>query len=214
VSLAIVWSYFHSIREPESDLARHFVIIAPNLTVFERLKEDFGDAKIFDKDPLIPSSWRGEWHMNVVLQDEASGATSGGVIYLTNIHRLYDPSKRRVGSEAGTHEWIGPAVSRARALDTSEALRERITSHKRLMVLNDEAHHVWDPDSAWNEAINFLNDETRKRNSTGLVAQLDFSATPKDNMGNLFKHIIVDTPLGEAVDGGIIKTPAASFIGI
>lgn len=207
MSLAIVWSYFHSLREPESDMARHFVIIAPNLTVFERLKEDFGNGRIFDTDPLIPTAWRGDWHMSVVLQDEASGAATGGVVYLTNIHRLYDPSKRRGAREAETYPWAGPSVSRASALDTGDALRERITSHKRLMLLNDEAHHVWDPDSAWNEAISFLNEQTRKRTGMGLVAQLDFSATPKDNMGNLFKHIIVDTPLGEAVDGGIVKTP-------
>ncbi len=207
MSLAIVWSYFHSIREPESDMARHFVIVAPNLTVFERLKEDFGDGRVFDSDPLIPTSWRGDWHMSVVLQDEASGAATGGMVYLTNIHRLYDKSKRRGTREAESYDWAGPAVSRASALDTGDALRERITSHKRLMVLNDEAHHVWDPDSAWNEAIAFLNEQTRKRNGAGLVAQLDFSATPKDDKGILFKHIIVDTPLGEAVDGAIVKTP-------
>jgi len=211
MSLAIVWSYFHSLREPDSDMARHFVIVAPNLTVFERLKEDFlppaGGPDIFHTDPLIPSQWMGDWHMSVVLQDEASGAATGGVVYLTNIHRLYDQSKRRGTREAETHDWAGPAVSRASALDTGDALRERITSHKRLMVLNDEAHHVWDPDSAWNEAIAFLNGQTRKRNEVGLVAQLDFSATPKDDKGILFKHIIVDTPLGEAVDGAIVKTP-------
>ena len=207
MSLAIVWSYFHSLRESYSDMARHFVIIAPNLTVFERLKEDFGDGRIFDADPLIPSHWRGDWHMSVVLQDEAGGAATGGTVYLTNIHRLYDPSRRRGTREAELYPWAGPAVSRATALDTGEALRKRITGHKRLMVLNDEAHHVWDPDNAWNEAIGFLHEQTRKRNGTGLAAQLDFSATPKDNNAVLFKHIIVDTPLGEAVDGGITKTP-------
>ena len=41
MSLAIVWSYFHALRESGSEMARHFVAIAPNLTVFERLKEDF-----------------------------------------------------------------------------------------------------------------------------------------------------------------------------
>ena len=101
---------------------------------------------------------------------------------------------------------MGPAVSKAKALDTGQALRERITSHPRLMVLNDEAHHVWDPDSAWNEAITFLHETTRKRGG-GLVSQLDFSATPRDNKGNVFRHTVCDTPLGEAVDGGIVKTP-------
>src|SRR5262249_22998132 len=91
-------------------------------------------------------------------------------------------------------------------LNTAQELRERITSHPRLMVLNDEAHHVWDPDSAWNEALAFLHETTQKRGG-GLVAQLDLSATPKDNKGQVFRHVVCDTPLGEAVDAGIVKTP-------
>jgi type III restriction enzyme len=209
MSLAIVWSYFHALRESDSPMARHFVVIAPNLTVFERLKEDFkpegGGPDIFDKDPLIPSEWRGDWNLTTVLQDEASGASTGGVLYLTNIHRLFDNSRRK--KEAEIFEWMGPAVSKAKALDTGAELRDRITSHSRIMVMNDEAHHVWDPDSAWNEAIKFLHESIRKRTGGNLTAQLDFSATPKDNKANYFKHIVCDTPLGEAVDAGIVKTP-------
>ena len=209
MSLAVVWSYFHALREG-SEMPRHFVVIAPNLTVFERLKEDFrpegGGPDIFLKDPLIPPEWRGDWNFSVVLQDEASGASTGGVLYLTNIHRLFEP--RKGGSrEAETYDWAGPAVSKASALDTGEELRERITAHRRVMVLNDEAHHVWDPGSAWNQAIRWLHDMLRKRGGEGLAAQLDFSATPKDDKGALFPHVICDTPLGEAVDAGIVKTP-------
>ena len=206
MSLAIVWSYFHALRESESPMARHFVVIAPNLTVYERLKEDFGDGKIFDTDPLIPQVWRGDWNLSVILQDQASGAATGGVLYLTNIHRLYDVSKRRT-KEPETYSWIWPPVSKAKTLDTGEALRERITSHHRVLVLNDEAHHVWDPDSAWNEAITYLHETIQRRTGQGLVAQLDFSATPKDNKGNIFKQVVCDAPLGEAVDAGIVKTP-------
>lgn len=206
MSLAVVWSYFHALRESDSTMAKHFVVIAPNLTVFERLKEDFEYGKIFDKDPLIPPAWKGDWNLSVVLQDEASGAATGGTLYLTNIHRLYDP-KRRGRGESETYDWMGPAVSKAKALDMSEALRERVTSHPRLMVLNDEAHHVWDPDSAWNEALSYLDTTLRERTGSGLTAQLDFSATPKDFKGNLFKYIVCDAPLGEAVDAGIVKTP-------
>ncbi|MBI4384967.1 MAG: DEAD/DEAH box helicase family protein [Nitrospinae bacterium] len=207
MSLAVVWSYFHSLRESDSPMARHFVMIAPNLTVFERLKEDFGNGKIFDEDPLVPTEWRGDWNLSVVLQDEAGGAATGGVLYLTNIHRLYNPNKRKEKKEAESYPWMGPPVSKAKALDTGASLRDRITGHRKLMVLNDEAHHVWDPDSAWNEAIKYLHDAVRKRTGGGLVAQLDFSATPKDNCGNVFKHVVCDSPLGEAVDGGIVKTP-------
>ena len=83
MSVAIVWSYFHALRESESKMARYFLSIAPNLTVFERLKEDFrpegGGPDIFMSDPLIPPEWRGDWNFSVVLQDEASGASTGGV---------------------------------------------------------------------------------------------------------------------------------------
>lgn len=212
MSLAIVWSYFHALRESDSPLAKNFVVIAPNLTVFERLKQDFGEGRIFDTDPLIPSAWKGDWNLSVVLQDEASGATTGGTLYLTNIHRLYEPRTR--GRQAvETYDWLGPAVSRASALDTSAVLRKRITSHSNLMIINDEAHHVWDPDSAWNDAMHFLNDSYKQRNGFGLTAQLDFSATPKDKDGNLFKHIVSDSPLGEAVDAGIVKVPILGNIG-
>lgn len=205
MSLAIVWSYFHALRESDSEMARHFVVIAPNLTVFERLKEDFGSGTIFDKDPLIPVAWRGDWNLSIALQGEAGGGATGGTLYLTNIHRLYDTRKRK--KEAETYEWMGPPVSKGTALDTGKALRERITAHDRVMVLNDEAHHLWDPGSAWNEAISYLHQEILNKTGGGLCTQLDFSATPKDNHGNIFQHVICDSPLGEAVDGGVVKIP-------
>ena len=205
MSLCIVWSYFHALRESDSEMARHFVVIAPNLTVYERLKDDFGNGRVFDTDPLIPPEWRGDWNLSVVLQDEASGAATGGTLYLTNIHRLYEKRKQKATDDG--YAWMGPPVSKSRALDTGAALRDRITTHRRVLILNDEAHHVWDSGSAWNEAIRNLHETLLARSGSKLVAQLDFSATPKDNKGLLFKHIVCDTPLGEAVDAGIVKTP-------
>ncbi len=214
MALAIAWSYFHALFESDSPMAKHFVMIAPGLTVYERLKDDFAGGKIFDPpalrgggDPIIPPEWRGDWNISVVEQDAAGGAATGGVIYLTNIHRLYDPSKRKGKKDAEYHTFMGPSVSKASALDVGEALRERIAAHRSIMVLNDEAHHVWDPDSAWNEAIDALHEGCRRKGGVGVVHQLDFSATPKDDKGNLFKHCVCDTPLGEAVDGGIVKFP-------
>ncbi|MBC7835700.1 MAG: DEAD/DEAH box helicase family protein [Phycisphaerales bacterium] len=214
MALAIAWSYFHALFESESPMAKHFVLIAPGLTVYERLKDDFAGGKVFDPpaargggDPVIPPEWRGDWNISVVEQDAAGGAATGGVIYLTNIHRLYDPSKRKGKKDAEYHTFMGPSVSKASALDVGEALCERIAAHRSIMVLNDEAHHVWDPDSAWNEAIDALNEGCKRKGGAGIVHQLDFSATPKDDQGNLFKHCVCDTPLGEAVDGGIVKFP-------
>ncbi|MCD6518988.1 MAG: DEAD/DEAH box helicase family protein, partial [Anaerolineae bacterium] len=208
MTLAIVWSYFHSLYEPGSDLARHFVVIAPNLTVYERLKDDFENCAIFYKDPLIPEEWRSDFQMEVVLQDGPGGTTTTGAIYLTNIHRLY-PSRgdRDEEPDDAVSAIFGPKVVRGRALDTGENLRQRITAHPRLMVLNDEAHHLHDPDLAWNRAIEALHDESLERGNQGLCLQLDFTATPKHNDGSFFQHIVVDFPLGEAVDAGIVKVP-------
>ena len=210
MSLAVVWSYFHALWERASPMARRFVVIAPNLTVFERLKEDFrpegGGPDIFMRDPLIPPEWRGDWNLPVVLQDEAGGAVTGGALYLTNIHRLFD-AKDTSDQDSGEWAWAGPAVSPTTALDTGAELRDRIAGHDRVMVLNDEAHHIWDPNSSWNKAIRSIHTTLYERFGKGLSAQLDFSATPKDNRGRVFRHIVCDTPLGEAVDAGIIKTP-------
>jgi type III restriction enzyme len=208
MSLAIVWSYYHRLYEPNSDLAQHFVIIAPNLTVYERLKDDFENCAIFYQDPLLPEEWKADFQVQVVLQDEPGGASTVGTVYLTNIHRLYE--SRGNGGEAepeGVASIFGPPVKRAQALDTGAALRERITQHPRLMVLNDEAHHLHDPDLAWNRAIDALHSQSVSRGNGGICLQLDFTATPKHNNGELFRHIICDFPLGEAVDAGIVKVP-------
>jgi type III restriction enzyme len=232
MALAMVWSYFHSLYEPNSNLARHFVVIAPNLTVYERLKEDFENATIFHDSAHIPDEWKNDFQVQVVLQDEPGGTSSQGAVYLTNIHRLYeknDSAAVMLRDEASPHAGeilrsaqndkrstvmlrdqasiFGPEVKRGKALDTSAALRERIASHPRLMVLNDEAHHLHDPDLAWNRAIDTLHELNLQKGGAGICAQLDFTATPKHNNGDLFRHIICDFPLGEAVDAGIVKVP-------
>lgn len=203
MSLAVVWSYFHALREPGSKLTTRFLVIAPGLTVYERLLEDFAGGKIFREDPLIPPAWEKDWHLNVVLGNEPAGAGIG-VLYLTNIQKLYPKGQRTAKTY---RDFVGPTVKPSKSIDIQEVLRDRISQEQRLMVLNDEAHHVWHPDLAWSRAITFFHETCQERHGIGLVAQLDFSATPKDQNGDYFNHIICDTPLGEAVDGGIVKVP-------
>ncbi len=209
MSLVMVWSYFHKRFEPNSEMATHFVAIAPNLIVFERLKDDFlakdGRPSIFHSDPLLPPEWAGDWDVPVVLQDDPGGASGAGALYLTNIHRLYERKKKE--KEESSENITGPAVKKAKALSTGEQLRARIASHPNFLVLNDEAHHLHDPESAWNEAIVSLDADSKVRGNNGLAAQFDFTATPKYPDGTLFKHIVCDFPLGEAVDSGIVKAP-------
>src|SRR3990170_6964219 len=47
MSLALAWSFYHKLYEPESNLARNFLVIAPNIIVLDRLHRDFGGLRIF-----------------------------------------------------------------------------------------------------------------------------------------------------------------------
>jgi len=209
MSLIVAWSYFNSLYEDAQAYPRHFVVIAPNLIVFDRLKDDFAGGKIFvgdRKDPVVPPEFEGDFNLETVLQDETGGGSYTGSLYLTNIHRLFE----RAGPENEDDDapaWAGPVVKTSQVFKTGEKLRARITDHPSVMVLNDEAHHLHDPESAWNEAIAALNSQSKTKGNNGVLLQVDYTATPKHNDGTLFRHIVSDFPLGEAVDAGIVKVP-------
>lgn len=206
MSLVMAWSYFNSLYENATAFPRHFVVIAPNLIVFDRLKDDFEGAKVFYADPVLPPEFADDFSLETVLQDETGGASYTGSLYLTNIHRLFE----RTGDESEDDDspaWAGPDVKRAQVFKTGERLRARISSHPSIMVLNDEAHHLHDPESAWNEAIAALHSQSKTKGNGGILVQVDYTATPKHNDGSLFRHIVSDFPLGEAVDAGIVKVP-------
>lgn len=213
MSLCIVWSYFHALREPKSPMTTAFAVIAPNVIVYERLRTDFGDAATFRQDPLVPPEWVDDFDLTVLLQDDPAPVTTEGVLYLTNVQRLYEQSARGKNAAAPNpvEAMVGPRVNPDAATGSAERLLERMLEQDRVMVVNDEAHHVWSEKLKWNESIQRLHDGIQARAGNGqgggVVAQLDFSATPKDDKGVLFRHTVVDYPLAEAVEAGIVKTP-------
>jgi len=214
MSLCIVWSYFHALYEDDSPMATSFLVIAPNLIVFERLKTDFGDAATFRRDPLIPPEWSHDFDLAVLLQDDLAPVTGRGVLYLTNVQRLYEPPATRGKNKTAPNPveaMLGPRVNRDVDASSAEELFDRIAARGRVMVLNDEAHHVHDEKLKWNQTIERLHDELRARKSddaeAGVVSQLDYSATPKYEKGGVFRHVVVDYPLAQAVGDGIVKTP-------
>ena len=75
------------------------------------------------------------------------------------------------------------------------------------MVLNDEAHHIHTDELEWSRTIDSLDGELKDRSGAGLRLQLDFSATPKHPNGRLFDEIVVDYPIAQAVEDGIVKRP-------
>ena len=214
MSLCIVWSYFHALYESDSPMTTSFLVIAPNLIVFERLKADFGDAATFRRDPLIPPEWAHDFDLTVLLQADPAPVTARGVLYLTNVQRLYEPAAPRGANKTAPNPveaMLGPRVDRDAATSAAEQLFDRIAERQRVMVLNDEAHHVHDEKLQWNQSIERLHQELRRRTPTdrgaGVVSQLDYSATPKYEKGGVFRHVVVDYPLAQAVADGIVKMP-------
>ena len=215
MSLCIVWSYFHALYEDDSPMTTSFLVIAPNLIVFERLKTDFGDSATFRRDPLVPLEWSHDFDLTVFLQDDAAPVTSRGVLYLTNIQRLYEASAaggKSMTASNPVEAMLGQRVNRdVNAASVGDDLFGRIADRCRVVVLNDEAHHVHDEKLKWNQTIERLHDELRARVpgdlGAGVVSQLDYSATPKYEKGGIFRHVVVDYPLAQAVADGIVKTP-------
>ena len=47
MSLVIAWQFFNAVAEARDDFAKTFLLIAPNVIVFERLRTDFEGGRIF-----------------------------------------------------------------------------------------------------------------------------------------------------------------------
>ena len=95
MSLAIAWSFFHKLYEPDSELSRNFLVIAPNIIVLDRIYHDFQGLRVFFADPVLPDNgfagrnWRDDFQLTLHLQDEVRVTRPTGNIFLTNIHRVY-----------------------------------------------------------------------------------------------------------------------------
>jgi type III restriction enzyme len=213
LSLALVWSYFHKMYEKDSDLARNFLIIAPNIIVLDRLRVDFDGLKIFREDPLIPDdgfegqNWQDDFNLNLHIQNDALVTKNVGNIFLTNIQRVYEKRNKETSleDEDVSDYFLGKKVT----LDTRDSeidLNEIIGEVDELVVLNDEAHHIHDEKLAWYRAIERLHLNLVQK-GTGLSMQIDVTATPKHQNGAIFAQTICDYPLVEAIAQNVVKTP-------
>jgi type III restriction enzyme len=210
MALAIAWQYFNAVREARPDFARSFLIIAPNVIVFERLATDFASGRVFRADPVIPREFAIDWDMQTYMRGESERATSLGAVYLTNIQQLYN---RTEGDDGETDIMTALLGSRPPAsLSPGDRFRERLLerSDGPLMVLNDEAHHTHDDDLKWNQTIRELADT----HPHGLALQTDFSATPRYTSGSLFAWTITDYPLKQAIMDRIVKRPVKGVTNI
>jgi type III restriction enzyme len=150
MALAVAWQYFNAVREPDEiakDYAKTFLIVAPNVIVFERLKTDFAGGRIFRADPVIPKELEIFWDFDCVIRGEGEKAHAEGTLFLTNIQQFYERPDCAEEEEPGEMTaMLGPRppTQKLELKDFGDRIALRAG---RLLVINDEAHHTHEEDN-------------------------------------------------------------------
>ena len=212
MSLVVAWAYFHRLYEHDSGLAKNFLLITPNVIVFERIKNDFEGNKIFFADPVLPDNgyqgqnWQDDFQVTLHLQDNLKNVSDTGNIFLTNIHRVFesDVNDASVEDEDTTEYFLGNKPV-TKTNDSTVDLGMIVRDIDELIVINDEAHHIHE-ENAWLKCIRDIDNKLKQKGGC-LSLQLDVTATPKKNDGSIFVQVISDYPLVEAIHQRIVKNP-------
>ena len=213
MGLVVAWSFFHKLYEPDSDLSRNFLVIAPNIIVLDRIYHDFQGLRVFFGDPVLPDNgfdghnWRDDFQLTLHRQDEVRVSRATGNIFLTNIHRVYssDQAPPSPDDENTMDYFLGKRPTGA-TTDSKVDLGDIVREVDELMVLNDEAHHIHDPRLAWFKSIEDIHNRLLQKGGK-LSLQVDVTATPKHNNGAIFVQTVADYPLVEAISQNVVKHP-------
>lgn len=213
MSLLLAWSYFHRKYEESSDLSRNFLVIAPNIIVLDRLRNDFDGLKIFGEDPVVPDNgfedrnWKTDFQLTLHIQDEVGPLNSEGNIFLTNIHRVYDDkTPPPAPDDENSMDFFLGSKPKGKTTDSGVDLGRIVRDIDELVVINDEAHHIHDGKLAWFKSIGDIHNRLKQKGSQ-LSLQIDVTATPKHENGAIFVQTIADYPLVEAITQNVVKHP-------
>jgi type III restriction enzyme len=216
LSLLMAWSYFHKLYEPDSTLSRNFLLIAPNIIVLDRLRNDFDGLRIFFNDPVLPDNghagrnWRDDFQMALHIQDDVRVVRPVGNIFLTNIHRLYlgEVPEPSLDDDDLRDYFLAPFGDKAAGKTTGSNtdLGEIVREIDELAVFNDEAHYIHDSRLAWFQCIQDIHHRMLQKDLR-LVLQVDVTATPRHDNGAIFVQTVSDYPLVEAIAQNVVKHP-------
>ena len=216
LSLLMAWSYFHKFYEPDSELSRNFLLIAPNIIVLDRLRTDFDGLRIFFNDPILPDNghagrnWRDDFQVTLHIQDDVRIVRPTGNIFLTNIHRVYlgEVPEPSLEDDDLRDYFLSPfgAKPTGKTNDSKTDLGEIVREIEELAVFNDEAHHIHDSRMAWFQSIQDIHHRLLQKDLR-LSLQVDVTATPRHDDGAIFVQTVSDYPLVEAIAQDVVKHP-------
>ncbi len=208
MAIVIAWQVLNRVTYPtDKRFARHILVVAPGLTVRNRLSvlDPHQRENYYDEFDLVPTNLRDRLRRGRVL--------------VRNWHTLQWEDEERIAKKRSVDK-RGPKSDEAYV---REVLGNELSRARDLVVINDEAHHAWrlPPDA---KAGNFLKrdlDATRWvagldriHRARGIRCCYDFTATPfmpsgkkKNQEEALFKWIVSDFGLNDAIESGLVTTP-------
>jgi type III restriction enzyme len=210
--LATVWSYFNHKKENKEDYTSKFLLISPNVIVYDRLRRDFQDGQAFKEYPFLPPEWSDDFDLKIILREDPIQTIPEDVLFLTNIQQLEDRKSQKEEVEEYVDDMLVLEGVKKHDIYQENRIREVLTSCPNIMILKDEAHHIYNFEKAWKKILMNLHRDLKSRYGKGINAELDFSATPKTESGALIPWIIVDFALAEAIEMNIVKRPMKGIV--
>jgi len=207
MAMTIAWQALNRIANPhDARFSRHFLIVAPGLTVKNRLKV---------LHPTEPGDYYSAF--NIVPEALRQNLRRASIV-IHNWHKLDWESEEQIAKRKGVDK-RGAKSDEAYVRDVLGDM----ASARNIVVLNDEAHHAWrvpegrsvkgvskaDKD----EATKWVGGLDRIHRSRGILNCFDYSATPFVPTGKksedelLFPWIVSDFGLNDAIESGLVKTP-------
>ena len=207
MAMLIAWQVINRVTYPrDGRFSQSIFIVAPNLTVRERLSvlAPSDKANYYDEFGIVPLSLREK-----LLQAK---------VLVRNWHALNWESEEKAKKKKG----VDKRGAKSDEAYTREVLGD-MASSRNLIVINDEAHHAWRVPAGSEvkgvakeeieEATKWVGGLDRIHKTRGILNCFDFSATPFVPSGGktpeeaLFKWIVSDFGLNDAIESGIVKTP-------
>ncbi len=213
MALSIIWQYFNHKFENNEDYTSKFLLIAGEKNViYDRLKRDYQDGKIFHEIPLIPPEWSDKFDLKVILKEDPINNIPDSVLFLTNVQQLQDKASRKKEADKFVDDVLDLKEVNRTNITQENRIREVLEKIPNIMILKDEAHHIYNYEKRWKQILIDLHKGLESKYGKGFNSELDFSATPRGDNGAPFPWLIVDFTLKEAIEMNIVKLPLKGIV--
>lgn len=215
MAMVVAWSTLHKRKVAASSLSTNFLVLVPNLTVLDRVRgiprgdglDPAGEFNLYATFDMVPPEYREEFIPNVMVRNWQS-----------------------IPLESKRDDWIAEdvvqegrfipqsvirAMRRRARQDPNAPIRRLLGGWRDLIVINDEAHHVYGEKRSqkgeepayikWSKILERISKAAR----TSLV--LDLSATPWYGSGSpkpegtLYEWLVSDFSVYDAFESGLVK---------